>query len=559
MVVDYIKMINDQEAIFSDLFTRMDKDRDFLNQKDFTLFDKDDREAPDIENVTMNDAVVFADFVQSVLNRAGIQHEVTGEKLKDNETAFVEDFFREYLRAVDEDISRRDIHSFYAWNIQQACFRGRIAARVTVGMDGDKFDPGVLPLDARFMVYDIGRNGLKWVAPKFNRSKAQITDEYGEEIGGKVRGSSAIVKTLWILDNKVKEIVFIGTEQVRELEFPEYSELPFIIQVCPAGLMLQEDDQVSRNGESIFYMARNLFTLKSKMVSIMDTVNMLSIFGGLQKEVEDEERAKKPEHPPYGKRFVVPVQKGTKGYFSMPLTDIRVATRLEYSIVDQAIQDATLPRVSFGTLQAPTSGVGIAQLKQVEEKVFKVRTQALEVFYQRLLQMVKEQFVNKNMNIKLGQPGFIKTYSSKELEKDIAITSKISITSRMEDMANISMVAALGGLFSDDTKLREYLHVNNPEEETRKKWAELASKVSPVIAKYEIAKALAEQGEKIKARLMAEEMGLTLEQLLGGQIDQQPNEIKPEKPKQIVSMFGGGQGGGTPRSEELMMEEQNAT
>lgn len=553
--MDYMKLITDQEAVFSGLFTRMDNDKDLQNQAVFTLCDKDDREAPDVENVTMNDAAVFSDFMQSVLIRTGIDTEVEGEHLKDKETSFFEDFFRDYILAVDEDLNKRDIASFLAWNVQQVCLRGRIPARVTLGMDGDKFLPGLLPLDARFMVYDLGIKGLKWVAPKFNRTKNQIIDEYGEEIGGRVQGSSAIINDLWILNDNVEEIIFIGKEQVKETKYPEYTELPFIIQICPVGTMLQEDDQITRTGESIFYLARNQFKVKNKMVSMMDTLNMYSIFGGMQKEVEDEASAKRPEKTPYGKRFVVPVQKGTKGYFPMPITDIRMATRLEYSIVDQAIQDATLPRVSFGTLQAPTSGVGIAQLKEVENKVFMPRITALEMFYQRLYHSVKTQYVGKKMNIKLGQPGFIKAYPYDKLDKDVSITCKIAITSRMEDMANISMVAALGGIVSDDTKMRKYLHVDNPDEENTKKWAELAPKVSPAIAKFSMAKALAERGETVKARLMAEEMGITLDQLLSGKLEPE-SEIKPEEPKQLLSMFGGGQGRARAPQEPIMEESE---
>ena len=551
MAIDYLKMVNDRKGLFADLFTRMDKDKDLLIQKDFTLFDKDDREAPDVENLTLNDAAIFYYHVVSVLIRAGLGREVEGEKLKDKDTSVFEDFFRDYSQAGDEDLNRMDIPSLYAWNVNQMCGRGRIATRVILRQEGDTFYPGLLPLDSRYVIYDIGVKGLKWVALQFNRSKEQIVEEYGEEIGGKLHTTNAIVTDLW---HDEDEIVFIDKTEVKNQKHRE-AELPFIIQLCPVGLMFQDGDQIERSGESVIHLARKMYASKNKMASLLDTLNMGAVFGGLQKEVEDEGTAKKPERPPYGKRFVVPIKQGTKGYFPMPIADVRRATGLLYSILDSNIQDATLPRVSYGTLQAPTSGIGIAQLKEAEDPVYLPRIKGLELYYSRLYQMVKKQYVDKKLDFKMGARGFQKQYLWQDLDKEVSIKCKIEIVSPMQNMANISMAAAVGGLLSEDTKLRKYLQVENVQEENNKRLVELASKVSPVIAKYEMAKAYAERGEEVKARLMAEEMGLTLDQLLSGKLEQAAPAIKEQEPKQMVSMFGGGQGGMMTKSEEGMMEE----
>ena len=46
---------------------------------------------------------------------------------------------------------------------------------------------------------------------------------------------------------------------------------------------------------------------------------------------------------------------------------------------------------------------------------------------------------------------------------------------------------------------------------------------------------------------MSDEMGVNLEQMLRGEITQQPKPEKPQEPKQVMPMFGGG--GGQPRAE----------
>ncbi len=533
--MDYLKMIEDRKADFAGLYARMDKDRDLLIQKPFTLFDKDDREAPNVENLTLADAATFVARVESVLNAAVMTLTVEGEKLKDEEASLIENFFNDYLLAVDRDLQKRMIASLRTWVTQQICGRGAIASRVTIRAENDKFNSGILPLDVRYLVYDVGLNGLKWVSCEFYRSKSQLIEEYGEEIGGKVQGSHATVTDLYINE---WERIFIGREQVKEQKHG-YKELPFIIQQCPLGLTFQDGDQIANSGESLLYLARNLYEPKNKMASILDTLNMGSIFGGLQMEVEDVATASKPEKPPYGKRFVVPVQKGTKGFFPMPVNDIQQATQLLYSILDSEIQDATLPRVSYGTLQAPTSGIGIARLKQAEDPVYSPRLLGLSFYYERLLQMVRRQYIDLKLNVNLGRPGKPSQFSYQELDKDISVKVDFAIISPLRDMANISMVAAIGDTLSEDTKLRRYLQVEDPSEEIGKKWAEMAPKVSPAVAKYNIAKALADAGDELRGKLMAEEMGLTLDQLLSGSLEQR--SIPPsEKPKQVIPLFGGG-------------------
>ncbi len=491
-MTDYYRMVIEKQAEFESLFSRMDADKDLFTQKKFTLFDKDDREAPDVENLTLNDAAVFATRVQSTLIGANMQTVVTGDKLKDEDTSFIEAFFRDYMQAVDADLQTKDISSLIAWNIQQMCGRGRSASRVTLRMEGDRFVHGVLPLDGRYLIYDYGINGLKWVAYKTQRTKGQILDEYGIEING----ANAIVTDLWTDEAQpgaspvIYERVLIDKDVAREGEQPLYEELPFVIQVCPLGLMFQDEDRMLYNGESIFYLNRNLYESKNKIASILDTLNMYSLFGGLQYESESGTNAKRPEKPPYGKRFVIPVDKGG-GYKPMPVADIRMATRLLYSIVDTAIQDGSLPRISYGTLDFPLSAVGMASLKEAEDPVYLPRLQGLSLYYQRLYTMIKKQYVSQKMQVKLGELGFQKEYPWRDLDMDVSIKFKFFATSAKQTIANRSVAAAEKSLgLSEDWIFRNTLELENPSEVISQRRAEDAEKMDPAIALYELAHSL---------------------------------------------------------------------
>jgi len=544
---DEYKLVTDKEKDFADLYGRMDEDKKLLIQYSYVMRDKDDREDPDVDNITMNDAATFANRVHNTIIRAGITPEVEGEGLKDEDTSLIEGFIRAIDLMADSFIQYRDIPSFKDWEILQACDRGRIARRVTLREEDGKLAPdSFLQIDARYLSYEYGINGLLWVANRLPRSKEDIKDEYGVEVTRK----NAVVTDFW---NSEEEVVYVGKEEVKR-EANVWGEPPFIIQVVPAGLFFMDDDRMLQSGESIFSLDRNLYPAKNLFGTILQSLTTKSFFNGLQLEVENVATAKKPALPPYGKKFVAPVKIGSKGYFSMPIQDLQSSAKFFYSILDEALQNGALPKVSYGTYPSPASGVGIAQLKEAEDPVYYPRIQGFTMFRQRLYRMIIKQYIQLKMNLELGEAGFKKKYSYRDLDKDFSLKFFVDLTSPQQDMVNISTAAAVGGLVSKDTKRRKYLRLDNPDEENDKILAERASDMSPMVAMYDVGKALWERGDKVKAGYIAKQMGVTMKELLSGASSNGKKPVPEQEPKQLIPMFGGATGGrgdgGSPGGEE---------
>ena len=77
--------------------------------------------------------------------------------------------------------------------------------------------------------------------------------------------------------------------------------------------------------------------------------------------------------------------------------------------------------------------------------------------------------------------------------------------------------------------------------------------MSPAIKMNRIVKSLVEQDEELEAELLSAEMGMTLKQMLAGEVPQ----VKPEEadlPTQVVPMFGEGGGGGGTRPRPIETE-----
>ncbi len=550
---DSYQRVTDEEKEFAELFNRMDMDKKLLILEDYVWRNKDDREEPDVDNITMNDAAVFATKVHNTLIKASILPEVSAKDMKDEDAEVIENFIRDVSLEADANVYYQDIPSYKNFEIIQACDRGRIARRVTLREENGKLAPdSFLAVDTRYLVYKYGINGLDFVASKMPRSRDDIEQEYGYSPAAK----NSIITDYW---NSKMERVYCGKELIDES--PNYwQEPPFIIQVVPTGVFTFDADRMLYDGESIFAMNRDLYDEKNMFATILKSLTIKSFFNGLQIEVENVSLAKKPAIPPYGKKFVAPVEKGSKGYFNMPINDLQNAARLFYSMLDTALQDGSFPKVSYGSLSFPVSAVGMSELKEAEDPVYFPRIQGYTLFLQRLFRMVIKQYKMFKMKLPLGEEGFRQEYDWKDLDKEFALAFSVDIVSPKQDMVNISTAAALGNLISDDTKLRDYLRVKNVEDENRKKLVEKAERISPAVAKYNIIMALFNSGEVVKANLMAAEMGLTLDQLVSGQLNgTSPEPVTEEQPpRQLIPMFGGQRGSpnvtGQEKGQEVVQE-----
>jgi len=113
-------------------------------------------------------------------------------------------------------------------------------------------------------------------------------------------------------------------------------------------------------------------------------------------------------------------------------------------------------------------------------------------------------------------------------------------------MANISVAAALGDTVSDDYKRREVIKLENPDAEESKIWAERAPLMSQSVAKFKVIQGLIERKQLIEANLMAEELGMTIDQMrMGGLVQQDQNPVTRNPAKQIMPMFAGRIGAGS--------------
>ncbi len=533
-----LEMIKERGDRLKPLYDRMDADRNLYLLSSYEMKDEDGRTVPHVRNVTLADAKHYADRVIAIFNSATrqpvIKGKKDGEKIDDEQTTLMEDFFIDFMTVADDDLSlREDVTTLDTYIKFQLAIRGTMASRVTVFTQDGKLIPNpVLPTDSRYLIWDSGPHGLKWGAYETIRTREQIETQYNLNIGE----DEVTVTDFW---NEFVNWVYVKEQAVLVQSHP-FGMVPFVIEGSGVGARVADKDYLKFTNESIYASNRANFAVKNEMMTILQTLTVGAFFGAMQYASDQGERATMPEMPPWGLRTVMPVEKDG-GYSPMPVQDINNAARLGYSILESDLQRGGLPAVDYGNLQFPLSAVAISRLTESKDQIFIPRLQALAMFYRKLFTMIHKQYTGQGLNLDLGEVGERKSYPASKLKGDYTIKFTLFATSPEQNIANLSLANSAAPWLSRDTIVRDFLQSKNPEREQAKKWEETADEEVPTLRLYKQAKSKLLVGETVEAKLIADMLGLTLQQIESGAMIPPPQPAKaPPTEEGPVPLLGEG-------------------
>jgi hypothetical protein len=321
--------------------------------------------------------------------------------------------------------------------------------------------------------------------------------------------------------------------------------------------MFYSKDAMEHKGESILWANRDLWAEKNRTATILQTINVNGLFAALQYETSDLASVKKPKVSPYKQRAVVPVEKGG-GFKAMPVTDIKRATTLFYSVLESDLQRGSLAAIDYGTLNFPLSSLAMARLTGSRNDIFLPRVNTKAVFYQALSRMLINQCIALDQPIVLGRKGSENEYKLADLAGDYTIKYRFFTESAEDRIASLTMAKDASLFYSRDTIRRDYLHDKDPDGEEIRFLSEQAEKVDEVLFLYRRARKLLEpvrQGEnpsiqnKIEAYLLAQRLQTIIKQrnAMGQLSPIEGNkfaEVQTQpKPEQAETREGGGSTG----------------
>lgn len=561
-----------QEMDGSGLFKRMDDDKKMAILDPYVMMNYTDKQpTPDVINVTMNEAKVFADRCGAIMNGANMQRIVSGRGLSDKDTTTIENFYHDIYYTNDLMLQNAIFVSLYGFLIEQILHRGAIAARILIREWDDRFIPEIFPLDTRWFILDTDTTGIIWGAPEITRTKAQIERDYGIVF----RGRNAVVTDFW--DDRVNEIyidkkLYTGGSQAtvdseKHPERPREHGLgypPFIFQKSGAGLQSFMDVGILKyQGESIFAPNRGLIPELHRAASIMQTLTAMAFEGSL--EYESEEGTEATQTPsPFGMRKVIPVDKGG-GFRIIPITDVRNATRLFYNMLVGALQRGGLPNIDYGNLSFPLSAVAISKLTAAKDAIFIPRLNAMALFYRAASQMIKKQYIQGGYSVEIGEDAEEREYSTADIDKKFSTKYEFYSVSPEQNIANFAIgQQALAIGMSRETTFRDIVKLKDPTGEIMKARAEKGEAGDIAQTLYLVGHQQIDDEKFIQAEMTLQQLEMTLrDRAMGGQMGLAPARgglgagqmVKPMVP--LLDQEGGGVGR-TPAEEEEMIESAEA-
>ena len=219
-------------------------------------------------------------------------------------------------------------------------------------------------------------------------------------------------------------------------------------------------------------------------------------------------------------------------------------------MIETRIQRGSLSNLDLGIMgNQPWSAIALIEIGEGRDQIFLPRLGARGLLKQDIAEMFTRQVIDIGGSVKLGTRGHKRTFEIGKLQGEYETTYKYYVKSPKIDVARLSMAGPAERYYDLKTILSDILQAEDPEGIIRKRYYDMAEKVSPVILRTRIIKALIEEGDEdseYEAQLMSAEMGMSVEQIMAGEVAKEPEITKPpgagEGMAGILPMFARGGG-----------------
>lgn len=554
--MDYQKKVKAKEEEQSELIKRWKIDSGLLYLDKYIMYGPSGQhKVPDVINVTLSIPGRYANDVISTLGTAKEQSIVESDD-RNLDTTEVEAFREAAFASANARLRLQGRWELNPWWDFHSCIRGGCTARCVFQMVDGILVPDITPWDIRYVTYEMGTEGLDWAAYKTTRTKGMIEAEYAEELKAY---NVTITKSAEVLDVWHKEGNEVWVTGKKILEQPHtFGFTPAVIQMVVLGSMLADEDSLAHQGESIFFLIREAVPELNRLLSIMQTLN----FTALKPPKGWASKDAQATVPEYDEAMAPGSMTGHEvggGITDITFGDARRSAQLAYSIMREAIQEATVAASDLGVIESPpASGVRAMVAGESRDQLLSPRLGVKAMMNQGLADMFTRQIIQIGGSIELGTLGHKRSFNTSKLDGQYEGYYKYTIKSAAVDAGRASLAAAYGDAIPKRAKLVEIYQREDPDGDERQLRVEEIERLIPPLKIHRDIRALlemAERGDKyaeLEAEIASNYMGITLKQMLAGEIAP-PTPTPEDEPTQVLSLFGGGGGRArqpTPKEEE---------
>ena len=547
-MADWLKLFKEVRAEREELNTRRDIDERLVTSFQYVMQDVKFKRVKDIVNVTMNRLKVFKAYVEASLNKADEKVVVESEDEK-VDTAEIEDVIRRSYDSANYRLIRRGEWKVEPYFDQQATMRGEAADLVLFQMQLEKKDkPAFLetiinPWDTRFISYEAGEDVLLWGGYETKKKKRVIENEsWAKKVNFTLTNSEGKIIDLW---TPKEHIIYVDEVKKFDEENP-FGYPPICVQKVPIGSMLAGENQLKYQCESIFFLVRDLINEYNRCVSIMQTHNLKAIKPPMKQKKRDSGEASKYEDiagmgtntAMYPEEDVSPIDFG----------DAQRSMIFALQEINKALDDGTLSRITLGDLPGELSAIALLQIEQGQGQVFMPRLGTRGLLKEQTAKMfISQILLTKETTVDIGTPGHKKTFKVSDLEGEYGIEFRYANKSPETDFARLSLARQYkdADMLDELTILTDIMKRDDPEGDLGKLRRQRLRRVSPTLIIWDGLMSLSEAIEagdetaKDELFIMEEQLGVSMEELLAGNLPQPEKELAVP-PQTIPQLTEGG-------------------
>lgn len=398
------KLVEKRETDLFELYKRMDDDFDIWNLKEV----KYEGHKTGV-NMTSNHPRLFANEVQSKLASAERQirvgmAEAEGED-KREDIGKLERLLDFALEKADErlrNLLQPPLRSQLIWN---SLIRGWMAARILVYKSGNDVIFDFLPLDPRWLTYEVGAEGLLWAAYKTFRAKAAIKDEYGQDIGGDAKSAPVIDYWQYEKEGKISNGTICEHDWLKPSKTYDMLSMPVLI--APVGisppLIAGSDNLIKMFGDSIYASNRGAYATRNKFNSMWATQANILAKQPLIHSYDASQGAQPIKSTIQYAGGVLNLIKGIQEISEVPMKEISPTLVNLSDMLEREIERGSLPYVGVG--RPPQSGTLQGIVQEARNIVFNPQLRLLSYFYADICRLIEEQLLTSKIkvNVKIEQ------------------------------------------------------------------------------------------------------------------------------------------------------------
>ncbi|KKN01379.1 hypothetical protein LCGC14_1128280 [marine sediment metagenome] len=560
-MANFFELVKEQELEMSELDKRYQIDVDLLHLTRYVMRGPPDVDGvahaiPGIVNATLNKPAIFGANVVSALG--SVKEQVVVESQDEGfDTHSIEEFLEFARDGADDLLRKKRLPLLNPFADAQICFRGRVGRRILFREKNSVLIPDIMNWDGRYIRYKMGDKEFDWAAYSTRRSKSEIEAEYGISIKDKF----GQVLDVW---TKEHNEVWIDERQVVEQPHKK-GYVPVVMGIVPLGWgdMLLDEGRLKNEGESIFFMIRDVVPQMNMLISILTTLNFLSVKRPAQWENPEGAQG---EAPDYDKAMapgaMTPTEVG-QGIKTIDFGDALRAAELADRKLEKAIQEGSFTDIDIGNVQQPFSAVALIEIGEGRDQLLLPRLATKEWLNIDTAEMITRQVIQIGGTVELGATGHKKKFGTASLKGEYTVDYKYFIKSPKIDVARLSMAGQSKEWYPRKEIYTNVLQVEDPDGLERDWYAELAEIIDPNVLKLRIILRLLEKADEgdedaeMEAFVMAQDMNLSIEQIKAGIVPEQPQ--MPASEPTIPLLPEGGRVGGTIPSSAKKAGELRST